>query len=129
MTDTISDLIIKIKNAGAAGKETASVSYSKQKEAIIAVLEREGYVGPSIKKGKKVLKTIEISILYKGTIPKVKEVKRVSKPSQRIYYKVSDIFPVRQGFGTLILSTPKGILTDKESRKEKVGGEALFEIW
>ena len=60
---------------------------------------------------------------------RVHDVKRVSKPSRRVYYAVKDIVPVRRGYGRVILSTPKGVLTGDAARKEKVGGEALFEIW
>ena len=61
--------------------------------------------------------------------PKVKGVERLSKPGKRVYTKVSSIRPVRQGYGIMVISTPKGVMTDKQARKEKVGGEALFKIW
>lgn len=128
--DKISNLIINIKNAGAVGKEFASVPHSKYKEEIAELLKREGYIKSVAKKGKKVKKTLEIGLLYdtKGN-HKIKGVERVSKPSKRVYFGVSEINPVKYGHGIMVLSTPKGILTDKVARKEKVGGEALFKIW
>ncbi|MBU1557829.1 30S ribosomal protein S8 [Patescibacteria group bacterium] len=128
--DKISNLIINIKNAGSAQKEYASVPYSNFKMEVAKVLKKEGYLESVSKKGKKVKKTIEMGILYdENGVSKVKEVKRISKPSKRIYYGAKDIKAVRGGLGTLVLSTPKGILTDKQAKKENVGGEALFKIW
>ena len=128
--DKISNLIINIKNAGSARKEYASVSYSNFKMAIAKLLEKEGYLANVSKKGKKVKKIIEMEIFYnENGSSKVLGVKRISKPSKRIYFGMKDIRKVKGGHGTLILSTPKGILTGEQARKEKVGGEALFKIW
>lgn len=129
MTDPIADMIIRIKNAGATHKETVSFPYSKLKFEICTLLEKEGFVGSLSKKGKKVAKTIEVGLLYNNSLPRVQGVKRVSKPSRRIYKKSDEIRPVKNGFGRLVLSTPSGLLTDKEARKAHIGGEALFEIW
>lgn len=127
--DPISNYITQIKNAGYAGKETVVLPYSKLKSAITDVLEKEGFIKTQAKKGKKVNKCIEIGLLYEGKVPRIKGVERVSKPSKRIYYNASSLRPVMSGFGRLIISTSKGILTEKEARKEKIGGEALFKIW
>lgn len=130
MKDSISDLIIKIKNANIAGHETVTVPYSKMKESILVVLEKEGYVQGINKKGKKVGKFLEVGLVYEeDKSPKITGVTRVSKFSKRVYQKSKEIRPVRSHFGMLVLTTPKGILTDKQARKEKVGGEALFKIW
>lgn len=128
--DKISNLIINIKNAGSVNKEHASVPFSKFKMEIASKLEKEGYLKSVSKKGKKVKKTIEMEILYnENGSPRVTDVVRMSKPSKRIYFGAKDVRPVRGGRGILILSTPKGILTDKEAKKENIGGEALFKIW
>lgn len=127
--DPVSDLIIQIKNASAANKPAISLSYSELKFTIAEILAKEGFVKSVSKKGKKIKKYLDIELLYKDNTPKVKGVKRVSKPGRRVYKKVGDIKPVKQGYGLLILSTPKGILTDKQARQDKVGGEALFQIW
>lgn len=129
MNDTIADMIIRIKNAGAAQKPSVLVSYSKMKLAIAELLKREGYVKEVSKKGKKISKFIDIGLIYEGKQPKIKGVERISKFSRRIYKGVKDIKPVKHGYGITVLTTPKGILTDKDAKKENVGGEALFKIW
>jgi len=128
--DPIGDFIIRIKNAGAVKHEYVSIPFSKIKLAIAEVLASTGYIKGLEKQGKKIRKTIHIQIAYKedGT-PLINNIKRISKPSRRVYKAVDELFPVRYGKGYLILSTPKGIMTNVQAKKEKVGGEALFEIW
>jgi small subunit ribosomal protein S8 len=128
--DVIGDLIVRLQNAGAVKKATVSLPYSNFKHAIADKLRDAGYVKAVEKKGKKVKKTLEITLKYNdaGTHA-ISGARRISKPGRRMYKSVLDIHPVRYGFGALVLSTPKGVMTDKEARKEKVGGEALFEIW
>ncbi len=130
VNDPVGDLITRIKNAGAVGHESLSLPYSKLKAAVADVLERAGYIKYSEKKGKKTNKTLTIGLLYKkdGT-PRITEAKRISKPGRRIYRGVKEIFPIRYGKGSIILSTSKGIMTGKDAKKAKLGGEALFEIW
>lgn len=127
--DTIGDFIIRLKNAGAVGHENVSMPHSKLKEAVARKLEAAGYVGTVEVKGKDVKKTLEITLRYEGKKHAIQDVKRVSKPGRRLYTKVENIYPVKFGHGHLVLSTPKGILTDKEAREAKVGGEQLFKIW
>lgn len=127
--DPLADMIIHIKNTGNAGKEMATVPYSKFKFAVVNTLLREGYISSVNKHGRKEKKFIDIGLAYKNGKPRITGLSRVSKVSRRVYLGVGDMRPVRQGFGDLILSTPKGILTAKEAKKEKVGGEALFKIW
>lgn len=129
--DPVSDMLIRIKNAGLSRLSSVKIPYSKQKEVIANLLAKEGYVKYADKKGKNTKKNIEIGILYEQNDkkPKITNVKRISKPSRRIYKGYKKFKPVKFGHGTLILSTPKGIMTYKDALKEKVGGEALFEIW
>ena len=127
--DQISDMIIRIKNAGNAGQSFASMPFSKMKEQIATVLFQQGYVSSYSKKGKKVVKALEVGIAYNGKHPRITNVARMSKPSCRLYMKASEIKPVRNNQGLLILSTPKGIMTGNDARKAQVGGEALFKIW
>ncbi|MCC2630950.1 MAG: ribosomal protein small subunit ribosomal protein [Candidatus Paceibacter sp.] len=127
--DGISDLIVRIKNASDARKELVTIPHSKMKAAILEVLEREGYIKGITKKGKKIHKSIEVGLVYDEYGPRVKGVERVSHLSKRIYGGVKDLKTVKQGHGMLILTTPKGIMTDAQARKEKVGGELLFKIW
>lgn len=129
MVDPISSLIIKLKNANVAGKTSVTFPYSKMREAILMTLQKEGYVKAVSKKGKKVMKEIEAELVYDNGAAKISGVEQISKQSRRIYQGASEIRTVRNGFGALILTTPKGILTGKDARKEKVGGEVLFRIW
>lgn len=122
-------MIISIKNAGNAGKEFIVLPYSKMKEAIANVLLKEAYIKSVSKKKRLNNKMLEIGILYDNNKPKVQGVQRVSKFSKRVYQKSSLIRPFKSGYGRMILSTNKGIITDKQALKEKVGGEVLFKIW
>ena len=130
VTDPIGDFIIQIKNAAAVKKELISVPHSKLRLAVAQALLKKGYISGVNRKGKKVQKTLEVSLRYdKDNVSVIKGVSRVSKPGRRVYYGAREIQPVKYGKGALILSTPKGILTDDEARKGNVGGEALFKIW
>ena len=130
VTDPVADFIVRLTNAGAVKHAVVSIPFSMFKAAIAEKLKDAGYVQAIEKKGKKVKKTLDVTLKYKtdGT-PVIQGVKRVSKPGRRIYKRAGEITSVRYGHGALILSTPKGIKTDKEARKENIGGEALFEIW
>jgi small subunit ribosomal protein S8 len=128
--DHISNLIIKIKNASTQGHETVSVPFTNLNAAILEVLAKEGYVAAVAKKGKKVAKTLEVTLSYnESKEPRVSGVERVSKFSKRIYYPASALRSIRNGMGMMVLTTPSGILTEREARKANVGGEALFKIW
>jgi len=129
VTDPIGDLLVRIKNAGRAGLESTLVPHSKMKESVLELLKKEGYITSFEKKGKGVKINLEVELSYIGKRPKISEALRVSKPSRRMYLNVKEIKPIRQGHGSLVLSTPKGLMTDKEARKEHVGGEVLFKIW
>ena len=129
MNDQIADMIVRIKNAGDARKESLVLPYSKMKLSIAEILQKEGFVKNVVKKGKKVINSIEITLIYEGDAPRIKGVDRISKFSRRVYQKSKDLRPVMQGQGLLVLTTPKGILTSKEARKANVGGEPLFKIW
>ena len=127
--DSISNMIIMLKNASLAGKESVFLPYSKMKNAIAGCLKKEGYVSNISKKVRKDQPVLEIELIYVDKKPKIMEVERISKQSRRVYFRMKDIHRVRNGAGLLVLSTPKGILSGKEARKEQVGGEALFRMW
>ncbi len=131
MTDPIADFLIRIKNAGYAGKDSISVPFSKMKMAIAEVLAAKGFVGaPTIKGKTAVTKHLSVGILYEeGGRPKVNDVKRVSKPSRRLYEKAKNVKSYRRGFGISVLSTPQGIMADVDAKKANVGGELLFTMW
>jgi small subunit ribosomal protein S8 len=129
MVDPISQIIINIKNANVARKATTTLPYSKLKESVLAVLKREGFIKDFAKKGKKVIKTLEIELIYVDGKPRIEGVEQISKQSRRTYTKAKELKSVLNGYGALILTTPNGIMTDKEAKKAKVGGEVLFKIW
>lgn len=128
--DSIANMLTVIRNAQAVKKETAAIPYSKLKASILKILERENFIKKTEVKGKKNKKVIEITLSYdeKGN-PSIQHLQRVSKLSQRIYIPLKKIKPVQYGKGLWIISTPKGILSNKEAKKEKVGGEIICEIW
>lgn len=128
--DKIANMLIMLKNAGIAGKPTVVVPHSALKEAIGACLVKGKFVEKVSKKtleGNKAV--LEVTLLRSGKDPKITQVERISKPSKRVYIKAKDIRPVRQGYGMMVLSTPKGVLIADDARKQLVGGEALFRIW
>jgi small subunit ribosomal protein S8 len=127
--DPISNMIIMMKNASLANKTNVAVPYSKMKLAIAECLKKEGYISDFAKKVKKGRPILEVGLIYVDKKPKISEAIRISKQSRRVYFGMKDIHTVRNGQGILILSTPKGILSGKDARKEQVGGEALFKMW
>lgn len=130
MTDPIGDLIIRLKNASSVGKPEVQVPFSKLKYAIAVSLKKNKYVQEVEEKGEGTSKVIAITLAYdEGGKPKIHDVKRISKPGRRLYAKVSKIHPVKYGRGLLLLTTPRGIMTDVEARRDRVGGEMLFSVW
>ena len=129
MHDPIADMIVRLKNASDSKKESVVFPQSKIKLAILDVLMKEGFIKSFGKKGKKVAKFIEVGLSYDANGLKITGVERVSKTSKRVYSKSKEIKKVKNGYGALILSTPKGIMTDKAAKEAHVGGEALFKIW
>ena len=130
VNDPVGDFIIQLKNAGMVRKSTVSIPYSKLKNAIADKLVEAGFIASTDKHGKKVKKTLDITLKYtpEGT-HQIQGVERVSKPGRRLYLGVAEIFPVKFGRGKRILSTPVGILTGEEAKEKNVGGEELFIIW
>lgn len=129
ITDRVGDFIIRLKNAGAIAQPSISLPHSNHIEAIAKKLKELGFVG-EVSVSKKFPKMLEVELAYDdaGT-HKIIDVKRISKPGRRLYANTKSAHAVKNGFGARILSTPKGILSDKEARKLRVGGEDLFEIW
>lgn len=130
VTDPIADLLVRIQNGSRAGKETVDVSFSQLKENIAKLLHREGYIENVSIKGDGVEKMLVMTLKYSpNKTPRLHEVRRVSKSSRRMYVPYRDVKPFKFGKGLRVLSTPKGVLTDTDAKKEKVGGEVLFTIW
>ena len=129
MTDPITDMLNQIKNAEAVGKTEVLVPLSKIKSEIAEILCKEGFILESKKAAKAKLKVLKISLKYDNEIPAMAGFKRVSKPGQRIYNGVSEIRKVRGGYGMSIISTSKGLMTNKDARYKKLGGEVICQIW
>ncbi|KXJ99465.1 MAG: 30S ribosomal protein S8 [Parcubacteria bacterium OLB19] len=127
--DIIGDMIIRLKNAGAVGKTQVEMPYSKLRHAIADKLVAAGYIEKAEQQGKKVQKTLVITLKYENGRHRIDGVKRISKPGRRLYTKVADIHRVKFGKGHMLLSTPAGILTNEEAKAKNVGGEQLFIIW
>lgn len=127
--DQIANMMNMVKNSGRVEHESVVVPFSKIKHSIAECLVKEGYLNSVSKKMKKGFPVLELGIAYVDGTPKVNGVERVSKSSRRVYKGVKEIKPVRNGSSLTILSTPKGILTDRQAKKEMVGGEVLFKIW
>jgi len=127
--DPIADMLIRIKNAQAVKHQTVDIPYSKLKMELAKILETEGLIKSVEVQGKKIKKNIGIELKYQKGEPIAANLRKISKPGCRIYRKKEQIRPVRQGYGISIISTPQGLMTDKEARKRKIGGEVLCEIW
>ncbi len=130
MSDPIADVLTRIRNAAGAQFDSVDIPGSTMKTELARVLKEEGFI-----KGYKFLKDNKQGILRvylkydKQQNPVILGLKRISKPSRRIYVKSKDIKPVLKGMGIVILSTSRGIMTDKRARKENVGGEIICNIW
>jgi len=128
--DPIADMLTRIRNAQAVNHQTVSIPHSQLKMAVLRILKRENFIENFEKKGKRVKRNIIVKLRYhKDGTPAFSGLKRVSKPGRRIYKKASEIFPVKQGLGIIILSTPQGLVTNIEARKKNVGGEVICEVW
>lgn len=128
--DPIADMLTRIKNASAVKKETVLIPYSRLKMAVAMLLEKEGYLLKTEHRGKKAKKVIEAVLSYdENKNSKITDVRRVSKLSARVYVPSKDLFKLSRQKGVFIISTPKGLLTAKEAKKENVGGEILCQIW
>ena len=129
MQDPISDMLTRIRNAGNAGLKTVAVPLSKEKQAIAGVLLEEGYIGNVEVIGEGVAREISITLKYFEGKAVIGGLERVSKPSCRVHCGCADIPRVRNGQGTVILSTPKGILSGRRAKSENVGGEIICYVW
>ena len=127
--DKIADMLVIIKNGSRVGKETVRIPYSGYKASIARALFQEGLIKAYTQKDGAKGSFLELDLMYsKDNKPRVTDVKRISKPSRRLYTNAKNIQKVKQGHGKVFLSTPKGILTGEQAKKEMVGGEILFEI-
>ncbi len=130
MTDPIADMLTRIRNAVVVGKATVEMPSNKTKLALAEVLEREGFIEGFEIVEKPVQNDIRVRLKYgPAGEPVIRRIERVSKPGRRIYKGVADLRPVLRGLGIAVVSTPKGVMSDREARRAKVGGEVLCQVW
>ena len=129
LTDPIADMLTRIRNANTAKHNSVLIPFSKIKESIANILKNEGYiVGYEIKEEGNI-KDIVVTLKYVDGETVIKGLKRISKPGRRVYSSVENLPKVLGGLGIAVVSTPNGVLTDKECRKHSVGGEVLCYVW
>lgn len=124
------DLLTKIKNGQAVKKESVKLPYSEMDFVIAELLTKHKFVEAASKKGRAPKRVLDVKLRYdKEGVPAVQGVNVLSRPSRRLYAGYKDLRPVRQGYGLLVISTPKGIMDGKSARQQKLGGQLLFQIW
>ena len=131
MTDPVADMLTRIRNANVAMHDTVKMPSSKLKEALADVLKREGYIGGfEVREDEGPGRTLEITLKYSNDRARsISGIRRISKPGLRVYTKSTRLPRVLGGMGVAVLSTSQGLMTDKEARKKKVGGEVLCYVW
>jgi small subunit ribosomal protein S8 len=129
MTDPIADMLIRIKNALLARRKEVHLPHSKIKESIAKILVANNYIQDFKVVKQEPQAEIVVQLGYEDKLPKITNVKRISKPGRRLYTSVGRIPSSLNGYGITIISTSKGLLTDKEARKANLGGEILCQIW
>ncbi|ADM89811.1 putative 30S ribosomal subunit protein S8 [Candidatus Zinderia insecticola CARI] len=125
LSDPIADMFTRIRNAQIVKKNIVWIPYSKIKKNILIIFKKEGY----IYNFKHIKNILEVKLKYYFNKPVIKKIKRISKPGLRIYKKKNNIPYIINGLGTVILSTSKGLLTDKQARKNNIGGELICYIY
>lgn len=129
MTDPISDMLTRIRNAMTAGHEQLSFPASQVKGRIVEILKQEGYIDDYERQDDGPQGILSVRLKWHGGQPAIEGLRRVSRPGQRRYARSSEIPKVRNGLGIMIVSTSKGMMTDRAARKAGVGGELICSIW
>lgn len=129
MTDPIADMLTRIRNAQMVRKDSVSLPYSRMKFHIAEILKKEGYIRSADMTEESGRKEIVIELKYVSRKPAIRTLKRVSTPGRRVYVGVTKLPHVYDNLGFAIISTSKGLMTNREARKAKVGGEVLCEIF
>ena len=128
MQDPIADLLTRIRNAQLAGHEDVDVPHSKLKVEIVRVLQEEGYINSyQVVEGTR--RVVQISLKYSKGVPVIEEIKRISRPGLRIYKDSDSVPSINGGLGIAIVSTNRGVMTDRKARKEGIGGEVLCTVF
>ncbi len=129
MSDSIADMLTRIRNALGAELPDCSMPHSKTKENVAKILKQEGYITGFGSSGDKATKTLKIELKYSGRKSVIEGLKRISRPGLRRYVGSTEIPRVRNGLGTAIVSTSRGVISGREARRQNVGGELLAYIW
>ena len=129
MQDPIADMLTRLRNAGAAGLKKIEMPSSQEKAAIAAVLKEEGYISDFAVLEDGAKRILSVTVKYYQGAPVIEGIQRVSKPSCRIHCTCKDIPKVLGGLGTVVLSTPMGILSGRKAKEANVGGEVLLYVW
>ncbi|MFH0928566.1 MAG: 30S ribosomal protein S8 [bacterium] len=129
ITDPISDMLTRIRNASASGKTEVVMPYSNLKYAVAKVLSESSFVGEVKKLESGKFSELSVGIKHEPDGPKIRFLKRISKPGHRVYVKTAELPKVLSGFGLAIVSTPNGIMTNVEARKRRLGGEVICEVY
>ena len=129
MQDPIADMLTRLRNAGAAGLKKIEMPSSKEKAAIAAVLKEEGYISDFAVLEDGAKRILSVTLKYYQGQPVIEGIQRVSKPSCRVHCTCKDIPKVRGGLGSVVLSTPQGILSGRKAKEANCGGEVLLYVW
>ena len=129
LTDPIADMLTRVRNGQMAKHSKVAVPFSKIKESMASILKNEGYISGYEIKEEGAIKNIVVSLKYVDGEAVIKGLKRISKPGRRVYTSVENLPKVLGGLGIAIVSTPKGVIIDKECRKHNVGGEVHCYVW
>jgi small subunit ribosomal protein S8 len=130
MTDPLSDLLTRLRNAQQKRLKSVSVPYSKIKSSLVEILKQEGYIGSYLVTNDPVAtKSINVQLKYINEQPVIKNIQRISTPGQRIYLKTKELPRSLGGLGVFIVSTSAGLMTDRQARQKKLGGEVLCEVY
>ena len=130
MTDPIADMLTRIRNAGTARRHETCCPSSKQKLAIARVLERAGFIASVRVEARAGHPELVLGLRYDDTgLPLIDGIRRVSKPGRRVYVNKDEVPKVRNGLGLAVISTSRGILSDRDAREQSVGGEVICEVW
>ena len=129
MTDPLGDLLTRIRNGQQAKKDSILTPASKLRSHVLDVLQREGYIRGYTEEELAGQKGLRIELKYHDGSPVIRELRRVSKPGRRVYSAARELPRIRNGLGTVIVSTPRGVLSDAEARDQNVGGEVLAEVF
>lgn len=129
MSDSVADMLTRLRNAAQAELPTVSMPYSRLKENVAKILKQEGYIQGVSVSGEKAEKKLAVELKYSGRKSVIEGIKRVSRPGLRQYVGAGEVPRVRNGLGTAIISTSHGVLSGRDARRQNVGGELLAYVW